>query len=104
MERASARVLDVVLRSFTVARTVANRAAVRDALHDPRVRVLPHLADAWSAGHLRAMPTGPRDFSRTGDLMDAGRRATEAWLDAGGLDRAISGDGADARRRDRARD
>lgn len=96
VERTSARVLDVVLRSFTVARAVANRAAVRDALRDPRLRVLPHLADAWSAGHLRTMPTGPRDFSRTGDLMDAGRRATEAWLGHGGLTSAP--DEAPARR------
>lgn len=86
VERAPARVLDVVLRSFTVARAVANRAAVRDALRDSRVRVLPHLADAWSAGHLRALPTGPRDFSRTADLMDAGRAATAAWLGVGGFE------------------
>lgn len=86
VERAPTRVLDVVLRSFTVARAVANRAAVRDALGDPRVRVLPHVADAWSAGHLRTMPTGPRDFRRTADLRDAGRSATAAWLEAGGLE------------------
>lgn len=91
VERSSQRVVDVVLRSFTVARTVANRAAVHDALADPRVRVLPHLADAWAAGHLRSMPTGPRDFSRTADLMEAGRTATAAWLAGGGLEAPLRG-------------
>lgn len=85
MERSKSRLLEVVLRSFTVARSVANRAAVRDAIKDPRVRVLPHVADAWSAGYLDTMPTGPRDFGRTGDLVKAGRAATAAWLEAGGL-------------------
>jgi predicted acylesterase/phospholipase RssA len=42
--------LDTVLRAFTVARDVANPAAVRRALDDPRVHVLPHVADAWAAG------------------------------------------------------
>lgn len=84
VERARARVLDVVLRSFTVARTVANRAAVAPAMTDPRVRVLPHLADAWAAGHLNALPASPRDFTRTADLLAAGRAATEAWLERGG--------------------
>jgi hypothetical protein len=49
------------------------------------VRVLPHVADAWSAGYLTSMPTGPRDFGRTTDLVNAGRAATAAWLEAGGL-------------------
>lgn len=93
MERSKARLVDVVLRSFTVARAVANRAAVRDAIADPRVRVLPHVADAWAAGHLATLPTGPRDFARTADLVTAGRRATAAWLDAGGLTSAGSATG-----------
>lgn len=85
MERSKSRLLEVVLRSFTVARSVANRAAVQQAIRDPRVRVLPHVADAWSAGYLTSMPTGPRDFGRTTDLVNAGRAATAAWLEAGGL-------------------
>jgi predicted acylesterase/phospholipase RssA len=80
-ERPRARLLDVVLRSFTIARSVANRAAVREAMTDPRVRVLPHLADAWTAGILDTMPTGPRDFARAGDLVAAGHAAAMAWLD-----------------------
>jgi predicted acylesterase/phospholipase RssA len=86
VETAPTRVLDVVLRSFTVSRAVANRAAVRDELTDPRVRVLPHVADAWAAGLLPVLPTGPRDFARTGELVEAGRAATAAWLAGGGLD------------------
>lgn len=75
--------LDVVLRAFTVARAVANRAGLAPHLADPRVRVLPHVADAWATGLLDAPPAGPRDFRRTGDLVFAGRRATAQWLDAG---------------------
>jgi hypothetical protein len=75
--------LDVVLRAFTVARSVANSATLAPLLADPRVRVAPHVADAWATGLLRDVPTGPRDFRRTGDLVDAGRRATAQWLDAG---------------------
>ena len=86
LETAPAPVLDVVLRSFTVARGAANRAAVADALHDPRVRVLPHVADAWAAGLLPTLPRGPRDLACTADLVDAGRAATAAWLISGGLD------------------
>lgn len=74
--------LDVVLRAFTVARSVANRATVLPHLSDPRVRVLPHIADAWSAGLLRRLPSGPRDFARTGELVQAGRTATAHWLEA----------------------
>lgn len=99
MERSRARLLDVVLRSFTVARAAANRAAVRDALADPRVRVLPHVADAWAAGHLETLPSGPRDFARTADLVTAGRTATAAWLDAGGLGEVTSVDSGTARSR-----
>jgi len=85
-ESAPTRVLDVVLRSFAVARAVANRAAVADGLADPRVRVLPHVADAWAAGLLPRLPTGPRDFAKTDDLIDAGRAAATGWLAAGGLE------------------
>lgn len=76
--------LDVVLRSFTVARAVANRASVDGLLHDPRVRVLPHVADAWAHGLLPRLPVGPRDFRATADLVRAGRRGTSRWL-AGAL-------------------
>ena len=72
--------LDVVLRSFTVARAVANRAALEPLLTDPRVRVAPHVADAWAAGLLRHVPAGPRDFRHTAELVAAGHDATAAWL------------------------
>lgn len=72
--------LDVVLRSFTVARAVANRAAVAPLLADPRVRVLPHVADAWATGLLERTPGGPRDFRDSERVMAAGRRAATAWL------------------------
>lgn len=72
--------LAVVLSAFTVARAAANRAAVAGALTDPRVRVLPHVADAWAAGLLTELPSGPRDCSATGALLDAGHSATRAWL------------------------
>ncbi len=72
--------LDTVLRAFTVARAAANRGAVREALDDPRVHVVPHVADAWAAGLLEVLPTGPRDVSRSGDLLGAGRAVTERWL------------------------
>jgi len=85
VEAGTTGVLDVVLQAFTVARAAANRAAVRDALTDPRVRVLPHVADAWAAGLLEALPTGPRDFATAPLLLAAGRAATAAWLDGGGL-------------------
>lgn len=85
-ETAPAPVLDVVLRSFTVARAAANRAAVAGSMADPRVRVLPHVADAWAAGLLPNLPRGPRDLARTADLVDAGRAATATWLMSGGCD------------------
>jgi hypothetical protein len=72
--------LDTVLRAFTVARSVANRSAVREALDDPRVHVLPHIADAWAAGLLSVLPTGPRDASGPDDLLRAGQAATHRWL------------------------
>lgn len=74
--------LDVVLRSFTVARAAANRLGVAPLLDDPRVRVGPHVADAWAAGLLPHLPSGPRDFRRTPELVSAGRDATRAWLGA----------------------
>ncbi|MGY1747759.1 patatin-like phospholipase family protein [Modestobacter sp. SYSU DS0511] len=72
--------LDTVLRSFTVARAAANRAAVREALDDPRVAVLPHVADAWAAGLLETLPAGPRDVRRTTELLEAGRATAGRWL------------------------
>lgn len=72
--------LDVVLRSFTVARAVANRASVEGLLSDPRVRVLPHVADAWVHGLLPRLPAGPRDFRVTADLVRAGWVGTSRWL------------------------
>ena len=72
--------LDVVLRAFTVARAVANNASTAAGLADPRVSVVPHVADAWVAGVLDELPSGPRDFSRTQDLVEAGRTATTQWL------------------------
>lgn len=72
--------LDVVLKAFTVARAVANQASVAGALEDPRVQVVPHVADAWAAGLLPELPRGPRDFARTSDLAAAGRAATSQWL------------------------
>lgn len=75
--------LDVVLRAFTVARAAANRTTIEPLLADPRVRVLPHVADAWAAGMLRQVPAGPRDFRSTADLVEAGRRSAAAWLAAG---------------------
>lgn len=74
--------LDVVLRSFTVARAVANRAGVAGLVDDPRVHVAPHVADAWAAGLLTQVPAGPRDFRHTPQLVEAGHRATAQWLAA----------------------
>lgn len=79
--------MDVVLRAFTVARSVANLAHVTPGLGDHRVRVLPHIADAWTAGLLDVLPEGPRDFRLTGVLAEAGVDATERWLAGGGLER-----------------
>jgi hypothetical protein len=77
--------LDVVLRSFTVARAVANRATVEPLLADPRVRVAPHVADAWATGLLRHVPAGPRDFRHTAGLVTAGHDATARWLTRTGV-------------------
>lgn len=72
--------LGAVLQAFTVARAAANRAAVRDGLDDPRVHVVPHIADAWAAGLLGRLPTGPRDATCADDLVAAGRAVTGRWL------------------------
>ena len=71
---------NTVLAAFTVARAVASRAAVDAALIDPRVRVLPHVADAWAAGLLDRLPAGPRDLSTTRELIRAGRLAAAGWV------------------------
>jgi hypothetical protein len=72
--------LQVVLAAFTVARAAANRATTVDSLKDPRVSVLPHVADAWAAGLLPTLPTGPRDTTAADALLAAGRTATRTWL------------------------
>jgi predicted acylesterase/phospholipase RssA len=72
--------LDVMLQAFTVSRSYANRHAVRAGLADPRVHVLPHVADAWAAGLLEQLPAGPRDVRQAAGLVRAGRLATELWL------------------------
>lgn len=81
----------MVLRSFAVARTVANRTTVAPLLDDPRVRVLPHVADAWAVGMLRQIPAGPRDFRSTAELVQAGTRSTAAWLTTGERVEALPG-------------
>ena len=73
-------VLQAVLESFTVARAAANVAEIGDSLADPRVHVVPHIADAWAVGHLARLPDGPRDCSAVDDLLAAGYAATKAWL------------------------
>lgn len=83
--------LDVVLRAFTVARAVANRAGLEPYLSDPRVRVAPHVADAWATGLLAVTPSGPRDFRHTGELVAAGRAATAQWLAVGAPREIASG-------------
>ena len=72
--------LDMVLRAFTVARAVANRATVGAALEDPRVLVVPHIGDAWAAGLLAEVPRGPRDFAQSEALIEAGRVAARLGL------------------------
>lgn len=76
-------VVQTVLDAFAVARAEASRAAVEPALTDPRVQVLPHVADAWAAGLLDRLPAGPRDLTATRELLAAGHAAAGAWL-AGG--------------------
>lgn len=73
-------VVQTVLDAFAVARAEASRAAVEPTLDDPRVQVLPHVADAWAAGLLDRLPAGPRDLSVTRELLSAGHAATAAWL------------------------
>jgi predicted acylesterase/phospholipase RssA len=73
-------VLQVVLDSFAVARAGASAADVGQHLADPRVRVAPHIADAWAAGHLERLPDGPLDCSAVDELLAAGRAATAEWL------------------------
>jgi predicted acylesterase/phospholipase RssA len=63
------RALDPVLRAFTAARAVASTATVRPFLGDPRVQVLPHVADAYAAGLLADVPRGSRDLTRAADLV-----------------------------------
>lgn len=72
--------LQVVLDSFAVARARASVADLGGGLADERVHVLPHIADAWRAGHLRRLPGGPRDCSAVDELLVAGRAATAQWL------------------------
>lgn len=72
--------LQVVLDSFAVARAGANVANVGDRVADPRVSVAPHIADAWAAGHLERLPSGPLDCSAVEELLAAGRAATAGWL------------------------
>lgn len=73
-------VVQALLESFTVARAAANVAEIGDSLTDPRVHVVPHIADAWVAGHLTRLPAGPRDCSVVDELLAAGYAATDAWL------------------------
>jgi len=75
--------LEVVLRAFTVARAVANRATVGGTVADPRVVVVPHIGDAWSAGLLAEVPRGPRDFTQSAALIEAGRLAAQLGLSSG---------------------
>jgi len=75
--------VDVVLRAFTAARAVANRVEIADSVGDPRVLVMPHVADAWVVGLLDQLPSGPRDFRSARALADAGYAATAQRLSAG---------------------
>ena len=74
--------VDVVLRAFTAARAVANRVEIADSVSDPRVLVMPHVADAWVAGLLEELPSGPRDFRSAGALAEAGHAAVRQRLSA----------------------
>jgi predicted acylesterase/phospholipase RssA len=84
--------LQVMLDAFAVARAVANRAGIAQALCDPRVEVLPHVADAWAAGLLENLPSGPRDTSAAGALLAAGWTATRTWLGGRELASAAAAD------------
>ena len=80
--------VEVVLRAFTAARSVANRVEIADSVNDPRVLVMPHVADAWVAGLLDELPSGPRDFRSTRALADAGHAATWQRLGSDAVDRS----------------
>lgn len=84
--------MDVVLRAFTAARAAANRAEIGVGLADPRVRVVPHVADAWATGLLTELPGGPRDFGRTRALAEAGHVAIGGWLAANGTRSPTAGE------------
>ncbi len=84
-EERGTTVLDIVLRAFTIARAVANQHSLGVSCEDPRVEVLPHIADAWSAGLLARLPRGTRDFSATPHLIEAGAASTSLWLQAKGF-------------------
>lgn len=79
--------VDVVMRAFTAARSVANRVEIADSVSDPRVLVMPHVADAWVTGLLELLPRGPRDFRSAAPLADAGHAATSQRLRAEAIDR-----------------
>lgn len=85
VERSKAMV-DVVLQAFAVARGVANRASVAAARHDPRIRMVPHVNDAWAAGLVTDVGSGPRDLRQAAALVTAGRAATTQWLSRRGAD------------------
>lgn len=79
VERSRAMV-DVVLQAFAVARGVANRASVQAARNDARIRIVPHVNDAWAAGLITDVGQGPRDLRQAAALVSAGRAATAQWL------------------------
>ena len=89
VERSRAMV-DVVLQAFAVARGVANRASVEAARHDPRVRIVPHVNDAWAAGLITDVGRGPRDLRQAAGLVSAGRAATAHWLSRRDADLRLS--------------
>jgi len=90
--------VDVVLRAFTAARSVANRVEIADSVSDPRVLVMPHVADAWVVGLLDELPGGPRDFRSARTLADAGHAATWQRLSSAAGDRADQASGSSGRR------
>lgn len=86
--------VDVVLRAFTAARSLANRVEIADAVTDRRVLVMPHVADAWVAGLLEKLPSGSRDFGSVHAPAGAGQSATEQRLHRSALvhtDQPIAG-------------
>ena len=72
--------LDVMLQAFAVARAAANRASIGSTLDDPRVQVVPHITDAWAAGLVTDLGSGPRDLRTASALAAAGEAATAQWL------------------------